>query len=125
MKTSKERLEYIKQWKKDNPDKVLGYRKKWNSKNREYKNRHARQAHAKNPQKAVDKNRALRKKYPEKYRVRVLISNNPKKYPLDDKCIFCGSTENLEHAHLDYEDDGYNYVTACHRCNVLMDKEEY
>ena len=125
MKTTPERLEYIKQWRKNNKDKVLEYRKTWNSKNREYKNRLARQAHANNSQKFVDKNRALRKKYPKKSRIRALITNNPKKYPLDDKCIFCGATSNLEHAHLDYEDEGHNYVTACNRCNVWMDKEDY
>lgn len=42
--------------------------------------------------------------------------------PLDDKCIFCGETEGLEHGHLDYEDNGLNVVTTCHTCNVWMGK---
>lgn len=53
-----------------------------------------------------------------KIRVRGRINKSPHLYPLDDKCIFCGDTENLEHAHLDYEEN--IYVTACHQCNHWM-----
>lgn len=49
------------------------------------------------------------------------IRLHPEDYPLDDKCIFCGRTERLEHGHLDYEDQGYNYITVCHQCNRWMD----
>lgn len=54
----------------------------------------------------------------EKHRIHSLTEYN---FLLDDKCIFCGTTERLEHAHLDYEDNGVNVVTACHQCNIWMD----
>lgn len=55
-------------------------------------------------------------------KIRSLMYGHPERYPLDDKCIFCGTTEGLEHGHLDYEDDGHNYVTVCHQCNCWMDR---
>ena len=61
-----------------------------------------------------------RKRHPKKAKIYNMIHNNPERYPMDDKCIFCGTTENLERAHLDYEDDGFNYVTACGSCNMWM-----
>uniref|UniRef100_A0A6M3XMI9 Uncharacterized protein n=1 Tax=viral metagenome TaxID=1070528 RepID=A0A6M3XMI9_9ZZZZ len=48
------------------------------------------------------------------------IKSHPDEYPLDQKCIFCGIKDKLEHAHLDYKDDGHNYVTTCHQCNHWM-----
>jgi len=62
------------------------------------------------------------KNHPERVRIYSLVSQYPERYPLDDKCIFCEANENLEHAHLDYEDNGENYVTACHQCNQWMRK---
>jgi len=57
---------------------------------------------------------------PKKSKIHNLVVHHPDCYPLDDKCVFCGTTEHLEHGHLDYEDDGVNYVTVCHRCNCYM-----
>ena len=51
------------------------------------------------------------------------IRKHSKDYPLDNECVFCGRTEKLEHGHLDYEDDGHNYVTVCHQCNMWMERD--
>lgn len=67
--------------------------------------------------------REWREKNPEKYRIHTIIMHHPEEYPIDAQCVFCGATSNLEHAHLDYEDNGHNYVTACHGCNMWMEKE--
>ena len=56
----------------------------------------------------------------KKFEVHKLITNHREDYPLEKQCIFCGAISNLEHAHLDYEDKGVNYVTACHACNTWM-----
>ena len=56
----------------------------------------------------------------KKQRVYSRIKYRPEEYPLDDYCFYCGKTEKLEHGHVDYENDGHNYVTVCRSCNKLM-----
>lgn len=94
-------------FRRESPENV----KAWNDKYRK-----------KNPQKHQIWRQNWKNKNPKKAEVHRLISNNPELYPLENYCIFCGDTKNVEHAHLDYEDEGFNYVTACHRCNSWMDK---
>lgn len=66
--------------------------------------------------------REWRKDNPNKQRIYNYIQYHPERYPLDSECAFCGRTEKLEHGHLDYEDDGFNYLTVCHQCNIWMDR---
>lgn len=80
-----------------------------------------RKYYRENPEKyrlIIDKHR---RKNPNIVRIYNRIRNNPKQYPLANKCVFCGTTTNLEHGHLDYEDNGHNYVTVCHKCNYWME----
>lgn len=81
----------------------------WRAKNRDLFNKLVKQWGETNP----NRFRELRDVYNR-------ISKYPELYPLDEACVFCGSKENLEHGHLDYEDEGYNYVTTCHQCNLWM-----
>jgi len=76
----------------------------------------------KNPQKHQFQSQKWKKNNPEKVRVHMLMVHHPDRYPLDNHCIFCERVEGLEHAHLDYEDEGFNYVTACHQCNSWMER---
>ena len=106
-------LERQRQWRKKHPKYFSEYRKK----NPEYPIEYARtHRDARN-----ESGRRWRKNNLEKKRVGNLITNHPKRYPLDDECAFCGATEKLEHGHMDYEDEGYNYITVCRRCNYWMD----
>lgn len=107
-----------------------------------YARRHperVKESQRKNAQRHLERVREACRKYPEMYRkakrewknrnpekvkVHNLISANPKRYPLASTCAFCDHNERLEHAHLDYEDEGFNYVTACHQCNYWMGKEQ-
>lgn len=61
--------------------------------------------------------RRYRLRHPEKARARYL-----QRYKLKDNiCVFCGRTKNLERGHLDYEDNGVNWVTVCKECNFWME----
>jgi len=64
----------------------------------------------------------FREKDNQRQRFYQYIQMHPDLFPLDDKCIFCGRTQRLEHGHLDYENEGHNYVTVCHQCNGWMEK---
>lgn len=70
----------------------------------------------------VINSRKWKKKNPKKAKIHNLITHHPERYSLGEKCEFCDSINNLEHGHLDYEDDGYNYLTVCHACNMWMEK---
>lgn len=85
---------YLKEYCRKNSAKIHAIRKKWYDKHPHYIAVH--------------------------FRIYRLIYNHPELYPLSKECVFCGTTENLEHGHLDYEDEGYNYVTTCHTCNNWM-----
>ena len=69
-----------------------------------------------------ERHRRSDRKNRAKKKIRGLITRYPELYPLGDRCIFCGRTDNLEHGHLDYDYDGQNYLTVCHQCNTYMDK---
>lgn len=83
-----------------------------------------RECRLRNQEKLLERHRKWLIDNPEKYRVYNLMSMHPKRYPLDDKCAFCGARENLERGHLDYEDDGFNYLTVCPSCNYYMFERE-
>ena len=57
---------------------------------------------------------------PEKVKAHNLINANPDRHPLGSECEFCGSTEKLEHGHIDYNYPEI-YLTVCHTCNCWMD----
>ena len=101
--------EYQRNWKIRNPENA---RKQHKEKNKRYVQNH--------PEHNIKSHRKWNKQNREKIRVYNLIQKHPEQYPLVDKCIFCGEINNLEHGHLDYEDNGYNYVTVCHQCNMWM-----
>lgn len=71
------------------------------------------------------------KKHPEKAqkikKIHIEVYHHPELYPLKDKCELCPLgdeiTENLQHAHYDY-DDALNYITACPSCHNWMDKHK-
>jgi len=98
----------------------LIYKRRWRRKNPKASNECSKQYRDKHKKEKVDKQRKWRKFDKQKYHVYKKITANPEKYPLDFKCAFCDRIKKLEHGHLDYEDDGYNYLTVCHQCNLWM-----
>ena len=123
MLTNKERYEKYKENYRKYYETHKEQRKAYLRTHREKYNEYNRRWRANNTNRKSQQNKNWRINNPEKYLVHTIISNNPEKYPLDNKCVFCGVTSKLERAHLDYEDKGYNYVTACHLCNVWMGKK--
>ena len=105
------------------------YNKKYNKKYRqdhreyfrEYQREYMKEYQKKYPEGHRKSVRNWQRDNPEKHRIHRRIYKHPELYPLEDECEFCGATENLEHAHYDYEDEGRNYVTACHQCNRNME----
>jgi len=93
-----------KEWRKRNPNYYREYRKK-------------------HPEMYNTPRDEWKKDNPEKHEIHKKVYHNLDKYPLGSECIFCGATEDLQRAHLDYEDDGHNYVTACRSCHWWMDSE--
>lgn len=111
-----------KEWRDKNKDHVKEY-------NREYRRKHSQKYRElkkrwkqKNPERHSKHNLRHARKYPERMRIYSRIRYYPELYPLDSECVFCGATENLERGHLDYEDEGFNYLTVCHECNMWMTK---
>jgi hypothetical protein len=64
---------------------------------------------------------AWKKANPLKHEIHKKVYHHLDEYPMDSECVFCGATEDLQRAHLDYEDDGHNYITACRACHWWMD----
>lgn len=87
------RREYLKEWRKRNPDKVKEYRQKYRERHKLYSAKH-------------------KAKYPERTKARL----HARYLPLDDKCAKCGSDENLVHHHPDYSQPDMT-VTLCLRCH--------
>lgn len=131
--------EYMRQWRRKNREHVNEYNRRYRKEHpelkewkREYDGKY-RQSHREECREASrryrERNRERIKEYGQKYskehrqqrRIANFIWKHKEDYPLSSQCIFCSSTENLEHAHLDYEDEGHNYVTACRSCHMLMD----
>jgi len=110
----------MRNWKKKHPKLVKEYQRRWVNRHREHVNEYNR-TH-KYPESLRKASCKWRKNNPKKASVYSKVNNNPKEYPLDSKCAFCGTIKNLEHGHLDYEDDGHNYLTVCTRCNIWMGK---
>lgn len=50
--------------------------------------------------------------------------NLTKRVPLDNKCFVCGSTENLERHHFDY-DKPRQFTTLCRECHVKEHSETW
>ena len=77
-----------------------------------------------NREKTKEYNRRIRKteEYQNRKKIYKQIENHPDLYPLGFECAFCGATEKLEHGHLDYETEGFNYLTVCHECNMWMER---
>lgn len=111
-------LELQYRWKEKHPDHAKRWREEHPDYTKEYRKKHPEII---KPIRARAQ-RKWRKNNPHKQRVFNLVYKYPNRYPLNDKCVFCGATEKLEHGHLDYEDDGRNYLTVCHMCNCWMDK---
>lgn len=105
-----------------NREKVKARSREFYQKNRQIQRERLRRKYQKYAEKYREYQRERRKKGPEKIKIYDLIGNHPERYPLDTVCVFCGETKDLEHGHLDYEDEGYNYLTVCPSCNRWMEK---
>ncbi|GAH71201.1 unnamed protein product, partial [marine sediment metagenome] len=105
--THTQRAAYMREYRKNNPE----YRKRetetareWRARNHDKVNAIRRRYRKKNPQIRAK----WRKNNPEKVRARA----RTKYLQLDDKCVECGSTENLEHHHPDYSKPDLT-ITLC------------
>lgn len=109
---------YLKKWRETHVVHLNNYRAKYRQERIEYDRKYYRE----HKKQQYENQRLWRIKNPKKQRVYNKISTHPELYPLSDKCVFCDETNKLERGHLDYEDDGFNYVTVCHPCNHWMEK---
>ena len=103
-----------------NRERIHKTQRDWRLKHPERSRNASRLQRLNNRERCNERNREWRKKHPEKKRAGNLISHNSEKYPLAECCAFCGTTEKLEHGHIDY-DYPELYLTVCHRCNCWMD----
>lgn len=118
-KDNKEKAkEYNKEWREKNPEKVKRHHKDWCEKNPEkrkkyrelydwkyYKNnktkkdKQSRDWYKKNP----DKRSVIAKRYNDKHKLEKRANYLAMKhYPDEKPCVICGSTENIERHHQDY-----------------------
>lgn len=77
---------------------------------------------------AVKSQKKREKENPEMKRIYNKMASHPEHYQLADKCFYVGKVQwehegKLEHGHVDYKDEGFNYVTVCRKCNMAMDKD--
>ncbi len=107
--------EYRKSYYRNHPE----YRKKVAETHRRFKERHPnyykdynRNWKAENREKRKISEQRYEQRHPEKRRAWERATRIPK----DSECKNCGSTENLEHHHLDYENDVV--VTLCSPCHI-------
>ena len=72
------------------------------------------------------RHRLEQKKYannnPKKIKAQQFIRTHIEESPLGNECEFCGTSETLEHGHIDYNYPDL-YLTVCHQCNCWMGKE--
>ena len=98
-------------------------------KEREYRRKYTPMWREKNREKFLEKHRLHNRKWYDRNGLEYERNRDEKKrnaknrlngslhlYPLDDKCVFCDRTENLEHGHIDYNYPRL-YLTVCHQCN--------
>ncbi len=113
-KYREEHKEYFKrkniEWNKKNPN----YNKDWREKNRIDIRRKRREWTKGNEGRVVEYTKNWRKKNPEKLKVN---SNGNKKYPIKNKCEWCGSTYRLQRHHPDYSRPEY-VITLCAYCHT-------
>lgn len=98
------------------------YKHQWYLKHKEEVIERSRLWQRNNPEKCREIKRNWQSENLEKHRIYNLVYHHPELYPLASVCAFCGRTEKLEHGHMDYQNDGYNYLTVCHTCNIWMNK---
>lgn len=111
----------VRRFRKRHPKLMLKRDRQYRRTHREEVNKTTKEFRDANRDKISEEQKIRRQEHPEKVRVYGRIQRHPRIYPLDSHCAFCGSVEALEHGHLDYEDDGHNYLTVCHRCNIWME----
>jgi len=114
---SEKQLNYMRRWRKAHRVHINNYR----TENRQQQNEYQRKYNGEHREQHCEYQQLWRSENPKIQRVYSNISQHPQLYSLDDKCVFCGKIEKLERGHLDYEDEGYNYVTVCHQCNHWME----
>lgn len=109
---------YNREWYRKNRERKLAYYEEWYNQNRQRKLMGDREWRKKNPEKYRAQQRRHRLRYPEKIKARNFVNSHD--CPLDSECIFCGTTEKLEHGHIDYDYPAL-YITVCHECNQNME----
>ena len=117
----RDRTEYQREWRRTHPEYHKEYKRNWRERNLEYYKEYAREWCKEHPKLKARYDRKYRQRNQKKIKIHNLMNRHPGKNPLGAECEFCGATENLEHGHLDYEDNGENYLTVCHQCNCWMD----
>lgn len=93
---------YQRQYARQNREKRTASRRKWREKNKEKDNARHRAYYEENKENMRRMYRAARAA--QRHTV------------LDNECVFCGSTENLERHHPDY-DKPLEFLTFCRKCH--------
>jgi hypothetical protein len=115
--------EYMKIWRRNNSERWKAIHNKANKKYRLNHLEKIKECARKYLKQHCENSKKWQKDNLMKVKAVRLINNcqryHPEKYPLDNKCEFCGDTEKLEHGHIDY-DYPELYLTVCHSCNYYM-----
>lgn len=153
--TKEEKKEYYKiklrEWRKKNRARDLELKKKWRDENKEYRRKMNRKYFNDNREKIRERLREYYNKNPLKFKQdKDYINNYMKKYNKDKKnhekylvrqkdyskfrkllidlhkkCNECGSKDNLEMHHLDYNESSINTITIlCRKCHRRLHRIE-
>ncbi|MGD0203504.1 MAG: hypothetical protein ABSC20_06320 [Candidatus Bathyarchaeia archaeon] len=67
-------------------------------------------------------NRQRSARYAKRNKLKIKCRIEARKYPLNECCEFCGSTEHLERAHFNYNIPEL-FITACKQCHKWCDRK--
>ena len=101
-----------KEWWQKNRERMLQMKKKYYHKNKEHILNKSREWHKNNPDKVREVQIKYNGKYPEKVKAwRYALWHKQR----DDKCRDCGTIENLQFHHTNYEkNEGFTVCCKCH-----------
>ena len=113
---NKHRKQYLKKWRQKNKYKFNLQVSRWHKENRGKRNDYYKNYYWTNK----DKFKEYLIKHSDKNKIRRLTRANFQKAK---KCDKCGSIDNLEFHHWDYNNASF-FITLCKRCHTLIHKEQ-
>ena len=128
---NKEKKEYMKEWKKNNPKKVKEYTKRYKEKLREYHKEYyekhqeeikeqSKEYRRENKEEQREYFKKWNKENPEKIKAQRLAQKI--KIPKNQLCEICGSKENLDKHHEDYSKP-LEVMFLCRKCHKRLHRK--